>query len=312
MEAKRKLFFFGAFIGLVLVFSFLFSLPDGKLHVVFCNVGQGDAIYLRFPDGTDGLIDGGPNERVLECLGKHLAFWDRKIEIVILTHPQADHLNGLIEVLKRYEVNLFSAPLAGNKTEGYKKLLEQIKLKNINFQNFYRGDKIRFQKVAGETLEVSFIWPERMWAEENAGSEKTTAFLQNSKHVLGAAIIHGDLNDFSQTLVLAFGDFDLLLSGDLEKDYLLKALNEEKGKINLPIEVLKVSHHGAKNALNSEILDLIKPSLAVISVGKNSYGHPNPLTLDFLKENRVQVLRTDEKGDIEIVTNGKSWEIKNK
>ena len=90
----------GIVTGLILLFSFIATLPDGKLHIVFCDIGQGDAAYVRFPDGRDMLIDGGPNDKVLNCLGKHMPFWDRRINLVVLTHPQKDHMQGLNPVLE--------------------------------------------------------------------------------------------------------------------------------------------------------------------------------------------------------------------
>ena len=83
----------GIITGCILLVSFLFTLPDGKLHIFFCNVGQGDAVYIRFPDGRDMLVDGGPNDTVLQCLGRHMPFWDREITMVVNSRPQNDHLN---------------------------------------------------------------------------------------------------------------------------------------------------------------------------------------------------------------------------
>ncbi len=104
MKMRVKYFLVGAFIVLGLLIGVLTSLPDGKLHLVFCDVGQGDAIYIKTPKGSDILVDGGPNEKVLDCLGRHLPFYDRDIELVVLTHPHADHFTGLISVLERYSV----------------------------------------------------------------------------------------------------------------------------------------------------------------------------------------------------------------
>src|SRR5574341_1833681 len=116
----------GIATGLVLLFSFIATLPDGKLHLVFCDVGQGDAAYVRFPDGRDMVVDGGPNDKVLGCLGNHMPFWDRHIKIVVMTHPQKDHMQGLISVLDRYRVDYFVRSDVANDTEGYKKLMEVV------------------------------------------------------------------------------------------------------------------------------------------------------------------------------------------
>src|SRR3989344_8210677 len=112
----------GVATGLVLLFSFLGSLPDGTLHIVFCDVGQGDAAYIRFPDGRDMVVDGGPNDRVIACLGRHMPFWDRHIDMVAMTHPQKDHMQGLIAVFERFDVDYFLRSDIGNTTEGYQRL----------------------------------------------------------------------------------------------------------------------------------------------------------------------------------------------
>jgi len=96
MKLRIRYLIAGGLAGIVIIFSFVWLQPDGRLHIVFCNVGQGDAAYIRFPDGRDMLLDGGPdNGRVLTCLGRHMPFWDRHLTIVAMTHPQADHMGGL-------------------------------------------------------------------------------------------------------------------------------------------------------------------------------------------------------------------------
>src|SRR3990170_1813339 len=95
----------GIATGLILLFSFVGTLPDGKLHIVFCNVGQGDGAYIRFPDGRDMVVDAGPNNKIIKCLSSHMPFWDRHINLVLATHPQKDHIGGLPEVLRRFRVD---------------------------------------------------------------------------------------------------------------------------------------------------------------------------------------------------------------
>lgn len=266
----------GVLIGLVLIFATLFSLPDGKLHLVFCDVGQGDAIYVRTARGDDILIDGGPNEKVLTCLGKHVPFYDRSIELMILSHPQADHLNGLISVLERYNVNYFVSSGVSNETEGYKRLKELIKSKNIQKKNESLGGKILFDGLTLVTL-----WPD--------------------EKVLGAATGKSEVNDLSLVLKLSYGSFDVLLTGDAGQDI-------QDGIVDIgPVEVLKVPHHGSKTGLLTSFLERISPRLAVISVGKNSYGHPAEETLGILKDMGIRVLRTDQNGEIEIVSDGEKW-----
>src|SRR3972149_6329793 len=110
---NKKYFLFGFLIGFILLTSYFFSLPDGKLHIIFCDVGQGDAAYIRTPNNQDMLIDGGPDDKVLSCLGRHMPFYDRTIDVVVLTHPQKDHLQGLISVVERYTVKYFVMGVEG-------------------------------------------------------------------------------------------------------------------------------------------------------------------------------------------------------
>ena len=112
----------GIVTGCIILFSFFGTIPDGKLHVVFCNVGQGDAAYIRFPDGRDMVVDGGPDDKILGCLGKHMPFWDRSIDIVAMTHPPKDHMQGLIAVLSVMTWHILSGSDVDNDTEGYKNL----------------------------------------------------------------------------------------------------------------------------------------------------------------------------------------------
>lgn len=263
-------YFIGGFAtGLVLLFNFLTSLPDGKLHIVFCDVGQGDAAYVRFPDGRDMLVDGGPNNKVLGCLGKHMPFWDRSLDIVVLSHPQKDHMQGLLSVFERYHVEYFVRSDVSNATEGYTKLAALVQTKNIK-QTFV---------TTGELVTI--------------GSGQL-AVVAPDTNVLGAST--QDINEASVVFILRFGSFDALFTGDATMKI---ALDD--------IEVLKVPHHGSKTGMTKDFLNALKPELAVISVGQNSYGHPTKEILDMLAEVGSRVLRTDQEGDIEIISDGTTW-----
>lgn len=268
-------------IGTVLLFAYIFSLPDGKLHIFFCNVGQGDAVYIRTPSNQDMLIDGGPDDKVLTCLGRHMPFYDRTIDVVVLTHPQKDHLQGLISVLLRYTVKYFVIGVVGNKTEGYKLLIDTAQKKNIAVRNLYRGDKFSLGNA-----EFDVLWPQREWV---AGASTDT-----------------QLNDFSYFLDLKYGAFNALFPGDgdihIQPDIMRLG--------DLPkVTVLKYPHHGSKTAVTREFLDKIRPDLAVISVGKNPYGHPTKEALNLLENIGVRVKRTDVSGDIEITSDGRNWKV---
>ncbi|MBI5619829.1 hypothetical protein HY950_02610 [Candidatus Gottesmanbacteria bacterium] len=311
----------GIATGLVLLFSFVWTLPDGKLRVVFCDVGQGDAAYIRFPDGRDMLVDGGPNDRVLGCLGKHMPFWDRAIDIVAMTHPQKDHMQGLISVFDRYAVDYFVRSDVANDTEGYKELVEVVKRKKISQKFVTTGERITVGPVT-----LAMIWP----SEEQIAKGKSSIrshlatlqgeTLQSPQSVLGSSVV-GELNDYSLVFTLHYGTFDVLFTGDADNHVNYQFV----GKQALDgVEVLKVPHHGSKTGMTAAFLDWIfgpprsraglvpvvpESQLAVISVGKNSYGHPAEETLKALRDRAIKILRTDEKGDIEVVSDGKGWTV---
>lgn len=286
---KKKAALLGIIVSLgFLVFSLFSSFPNGKLLVVFCNVGQGDAIYIKTPRGADILVDGGPDGKVLDCLSKHMPFWDREIELAFLTHPQADHLNGMLSVLQRYKVLNFGIGIEGNKTEGYKKLLELLKDNNVKVFNPYLGQKISFE----DGISFDILWPYSDWVAKQVGEGA----------VLGAKT-STDLNSFSTVLLLRYKDFDALLTGDADskiQDEILKDNNLGK------VDVLKVPHHGSKTGLLENFLQTVRPKLAVISVGKNSYGHPSGELIERLKQIGAIVKRTDE-GVVKIESNGSGF-----
>lgn len=289
---KTGYFIAGIVTGLILLLTFLWSLPDGKLHITFCNVGQGDAAYIRFPDGRDMVVDGGPDDKVLQCLGRAMPFWDRHINLVVMTHPQKDHMQGLISVLERFTVDYFVRSNVDNSSEGYQKLLEEIRAKKVAVKYETAGDIIDEGKAR-----LTLLWP------------SPTQITKAHSGVLGAST-DKELNDYCLVFLLTYGSFDALFTGDADSrveadyDYGLLATNT--------IEVLKFPHHGSRTAATDQFLDAVHPELAVISVGKNNYGHPSKEALNSLENIHSQILRTDQDGDIEVVSDGKSWNINKK
>lgn len=275
-------------ISLVFLFTLFiyqnYKFYDGKLHLIFCNVGQGDGILIRTPKGTNILLDGGPDDSILNCLSSHTPFWDRTISLMILSHPHADHLNGLVEVLKRYTVLSFVTEKLENKTLGVEELHSQIMNKHI----------VPHYVVAGNAIHVgeanfNFLGP-------------TQEFLDQTSP--GGLI--GETSEFgSLETLIKYGSFTAFLTADSQVEEMEHALNSISSAVN----VLQVPHHGSRFGLNQEILEALSPKLAVISVGKNKYGHPTPFTLGLLKDLNIETLRTDQIGDIEIISDGKSWKF---
>lgn len=308
MKLSAKHFFWTLFIGGGMLLGIFFSLPDGKLHAYFCSVGQGDAIYIRMPNQNDVLIDGGPNAQVLNCLGRHMPFYDRTLELVVMTHPQKDHFGGLIDVLGRYNVqNFMTIPLT-NDTDSFHALVKIWKEKKIIPRYLTTGQQIRFGSAT-----MSVIWPQKEWLVGSLGiTDNGLASLSSkgeSRQVLGYAT-DKDLNLFSLYLHLQYGNFDTLFTGD--GDQSTQVAIQETGVWSLlpeNIEVLKVPHHGSKTGMIDEFIHRLQPKLSIIEVGKNSYGHPNKEVIEKLSA-WGKVVRTDKNGDIEVVSDGKKWWVR--
>lgn len=267
---------FWLILGLVLIWAAIFQLSDDKLHLVFCDVGQGDAILVSYRT-TQVLIDGGPNNRVLHCLANNMPFWDREIEMLVATHPEADHISGLIDVIERYRVKHF--------------VVNSLRKESKVFQEFQKV-------VLAENPDIYFP---KIGDEINIGSMKLlTLWPQSQDKVLGVTTIEREINDTSIVLKLSFGNFDVLLSGDIS--------TKIESRLDLSdVEVLKVAHHGSKYSTGEEFLKLVQPELAVISVGKNSFGHPTEEVLERLSNQAIKLLRTDQEGTIEVVSDGRKW-----
>ncbi|NTU66521.1 MAG: MBL fold metallo-hydrolase [Candidatus Moranbacteria bacterium] len=272
MNHRKKIY--SGLVFLVAVASILGGMiahaKDDSLKVVFLDVGQGDAILIEQGE-KQILIDGGPSgKRLMEELGKYVPFWDRKIDVVIATHPDSDHISGLVDVLKNYEVGEMIKTDAKSGTDVDKSLLGLVSDKKIESQLAEKGLAVKLSDEA----RLDIIAPR---ADENVSGEKDT----NSGSVV-AMLIYGK-NKF-----LFMGDFPI------EKDPELIADNQDLGA-----QFLKVSHHGSKNATSEEFLKAVKPETAIISVGKgNRYGHPAQEALERLKNAGSEILRTDERGDV--------------
>ena len=261
------------------------QIPDGRLHVVFCDVGQGDA-ELIVKGRVQVLIDGGPKaEKLLDCLGSHMPFWDRRIELVVNTHPQKDHIAGLVAVAERYEIGkLLIDDVADLQLKEYLELKKLIREKEIEIYQPQMGDRLR---LSG--LELAVLWPK--------------------KKVLGASTSQvADLNQWSIVLRLEYGEFEALFTGDIGLAEELALMGE--GVIT-GMEVLKVAHHGSKYSSSADFVARLRPKLAVFEVGaNNSYGHPNGDIVSRFEAVGAKVKRTDVDGTVEVISDGQRWWIK--
>ena len=289
-------YIFGALVlGVAAILLGIPSSPDKNLHIIACDVGQGDAILITY-ESAQVLIDGGPDSKILDCLGKYLPFWDRKIEVVILTHPQLDHYGGLIEVARRYEIENFVANALDSSADAYQELKREISDRGIMVTNPTQSTAIRYG-----SLYIDIVHPSQSFLLQNSKSTQTT----NNTDVLGSFTSNIDPNEFSIVAILSFGEFDALFTGDLTPDVIPEVIAGGELK---DVDFIKVPHHGSKNGLTQELIEATTPEAAVISVGKNNrFGHPHEQVLTLLKDFGVETLRTDEQGDIEIVTDGGNW-----
>jgi competence protein ComEC len=251
------------------------------LKISFFDVGQGDSIFIQTPQGHQVLIDGGPDSTVLEKLGQEMPFWDRDIDLIILTHPDHDHIAGLIEVLKVYEVdNILWTGVAGN-TQQYGEWERCLEEENASIIIAESGQKI----IMGD------VYFEVIYPFENLEGEEVK-----------------NINDTSVVGRLVFKNNSFFFTGDISKSAERKIV--ESGA-EIKSDVLKVSHHGSKTSTAEEFVFSVSPDLAVIQVGRdNSYGHPYQEVLDTLDNYGIKILRTDIHGDIEILSDGLNYVIK--
>lgn len=267
----------------ILVWLAVFSQTKSNLlEVDFFDVGQGDAAFIETPTGYQILIDGGPDGKVLEKLGEEMPFYDRSIDLIILTHPEADHLTGLIEVLKNYQVGQILENGFKRETAGYQEWQRLIKEKKIPLKIAQAGQKINL----GQNTELKILWP-------------VSSFVNSSLE---------SSNDISVVAQLIYGQSEFLFTGDIERPVELNLVNNPPAD-GLESDVLKTAHHGSKTSTLQPFLEKVNPEIAVISVGRqNSYGHPHQEVLERLRSR--QVFRTDLDGDVEIKTNGLSLSVK--
>ena len=260
----------------VLVWMLILGSPGDRLSVTFLDVGQGDAILIRSPAGHNILVDGGPNgEAITAALGRHLPFWDRHLHLVVLTHPDQDHLAGLVTVLERYDVDQVLAPALTDDSPAVRAWQEAIAAKDIPQREAFAGQWLDLRGGAG----LSVVYPPR---EPLAADE----------------------DDNSLVLKVSLGEAAFLLTGDIGAEGEASLMSNHA---DLRAPVLKVAHHGSRTSTSAAFLAAVEPLTAVISVGEdNTYGLPAAETLARLGSRPV--FRTDRQGDVEMSTDGrKLW-----
>ena len=274
----------GVFIALILVLVLVWrqqSYP--KLRVTVLDVGQGDAMLVSFPSGQRWLIDGGPDNRVVSTLDQMLPWYDRRLTGIMLTHPHADHVTGLIAVLRRYRVSYVLMPDVTHTTPEYLTFLRVLQEQRVSTTAVTHPFRWQGQDH-GVPWQWEFFYPERSYPE-----------------------VVSDLNAVSIVSRLSFGERRFLFTGDAPENIEYVLLAEGR---DLKADVLKVGHHGSNGSTGAEFLKAVQPSRAAISVGAgNRFGHPAPATLRRLAAAKVAVYRTDTQGSILFITDGHTLSV---
>ena len=270
--SRKKIIYI--FLSIILVLDLIlagiiFSSHVDRLKIVFLDVGQGDSILIS-QGKNQIIIDGGPSEKVeLEKLGKYVPFWDRQIEALIATHPDQDHIDGLVGVMKNYAVQAVVDNGMESDSKVYKNYIDVIKDKNIPRLTGTRGMKLKI----GETV-LEILYP-----SENSHPDSK------------------DTNAGSIVAKLTRNKNSFLLTGDFPTKKDQEIFSSD---LDLSAQVLKVAHHGSKYSTSQEFLEKVNPEESIISVGaKNRYGHPAEEVISRLRDAGIRIMRTDLEGDIE-------------
>lgn len=260
-----------------------FSFNDGKLRIVVCDVGQGDGVIIKSPSGKVVLFDAGPDDSILKCLSDVLPFWQKSIDIAMVSHPHADHFSGMFSILPEYTVRSYISETIVNRSESFQELGKALKKENLSVIYAYRGHSIDL----GDGTRIRVLGPSREFAERVSPT--------------------GDINDVTELISLIvlveYGSFSALLTGDSVVSGIQDALPPD-------VTYLQVPHHGSASGLDEYVLERIDPEIATISVGKNKYGHPTSEIISLLDGDKIPTYRTDHSGTISLSTDGRKHTVK--
>src|SRR3989344_8792557 len=276
------------------------SQKDGLLKVYFFDVGQGDAIWIEAPNGNQVLIDGGPDNSVIQKLGEVMPFYDKDIDIVVSTHSDADHITGLIDVLERLEIRNIVYSNIIRSSSLYDAWREAVDEEGANVVEPVAGKVIDL----GSGVTLTMVHP----AESLAGRIMPAR---------GGSASGGEkTNNESVVLMLKYGETEVLLTGDIEAKAERQIILSGAGCSPVPCgadlgaDILKVAHHGSKTSTIEEFLYEVSPQVAIIQVGaKNRYGHPAQEVLKRLEDYGIRYYRNDTDGDIKVISDGQNYQI---
>ncbi|MGM0604005.1 MAG: MBL fold metallo-hydrolase [Bacillota bacterium] len=275
---KKKIILLILIAGLLMLFSFNTTAQNLKIH--FLDVGQGDSILIEEAEGQKILVDGGDrSDQIAAGIINYLKDQNiKKLDYIISTHPHADHIGGLVDIIDSFEVGtvLDSGKIHSSKT--YENYLIKIDQENIDFDTPRKGDKLKIGKS-----EINFLHPEQELEQY-------------------------DLNNSSLVFVLKFGEQNFLFTGDIEKEVESELLQENP---ELKVNLIKVPHHGSRSSSSAKWISSLKPEVAVIQVGAdNHYGHPAAEVIELYQNEGARVYRNDLNGNIVITADGSNYSVK--
>lgn len=278
-KGTRFAVFFLCMVLLVLAIIFLHQYTRPYLlKVSFYDIGQGDAIFIETPERYQILIDGGPGPAILREISRDMPFYDRTIDLIIPTHPDADHISGLIDVLKNYQVSYaLLARILGNTTT-YTRFLDELTREGLATRQAIRGDKPLDVQLPGNVT-LTILHPRQ-------------------------GVDYGSDNEAGIATLLTYGEVEFLFLADIAKEQERQLLAD----LSQGIEVIKIAHHGSKTSSDPEFLQAISPELAIIQVGKdNRYGHPATEVIHTIQKTGAKIWRTDLHGALTLMSDGKTY-----
>ncbi|SKC44383.1 competence protein ComEC [[Eubacterium] yurii] len=251
-----------------------FQVSNHNLRFHFIDVGQGDSSLIITPKGNTILIDAGDEAHAKKVVSYIREQGIEKLDLVIATHPDADHIGGMDKVIKNFDIDVFAMPDVSAKTNQYKQIQRELKAKKMRATRLYQGDEVQID----DDIDFEILSP-----------------VKGKKY--------DDTNEYSIVAKIVYKDTSFILMGDATMENEVDIINNVP---DIDIDVLKLGHHGSSTSSSDYFITKTSPNIAIISCGKNNkYGHPHQEVMRVLKKHGVTPYRTDEMGDIVITSDGK-------
>lgn len=251
-----------------------FQVSNHNLQFHFIDVGQGDSSLIITPKGKTILIDAGDEAHAKKVVSYVREQGIEKLDLVIATHPDADHIGGMDKVIKNFDIDVFAMPDVSAKTNQYKQIQRELKAKKMKTTRLYQGDEVQID----DDIDFEILSP-----------------VKGKKY--------DDTNEYSIVAKIVYKDTSFILMGDATMENEIDIINNV---LDIDIDVLKLGHHGSSTSSSDYFITKTSPKIAIISCGKNNkYGHPHQEVMRVLKKHGVTPYRTDEMGDIVITSDGK-------